>query len=270
MIVQTITSNYDNQLVERDISIRDMLDHPVSLPKDKVPLWQFYKVTKPFRQMDNYYSIHALILDYDKGIPTIQQFEDKYAELSYALYTTSSHTPDKHRFRVILPLDQEYNYSEMRNKNLKTLLIDHFPGIDHSSFSNFHKIPALPANPNNYYCNINKGSKFSLLQFEDDLLRLHMDEEMDKQFESSKAKKYNLESIEGLQNWYINNHVIPFMESICWSCDGSDRYTQLLSRIGTWSTFAAKSGIDISAIFAVVMGYNLEPKHQKLVRSRLK
>ena len=178
MLAQTIRNNYDNYLISRDVSLKEMLEHPVALPKDQVPLWQFYSVSKPYRSMDNYLFIHALLLDYDSGEPTIDEFIKQYGEYSFALYTTSSHSASRNKYRVILPLDNAYEYEQFRSKYMKCSLLGFFTGVDASCFHNFHKIPALPANPADYRYHINQGKRFSLSMFESKIKEMEFDDQL--------------------------------------------------------------------------------------------
>ena len=159
MICQTILNNYDNILLQYDVSITKMIKEPVALPKDEVPLWLFVTL-KPNattdRKQNNYDTIHTLIIEFDDGT-SIKDFQSKYAQYKYALHTTSSHKPEHNKFRVLLPLDKSYDYQLFKQQNVKQSLIQHFKGIDPSCFSNFQKIPALPSNPTDYYYYFNKG-----------------------------------------------------------------------------------------------------------------
>ena len=93
-----------------DINLLHFLSNPSNLPKEKLPLWRFCTLKEGAElkaNQLNYDTIHMLILEIDKG-HTIQEIEDKASEFAHAIHTTSSHTPELHRFRLMLPLDMPY------------------------------------------------------------------------------------------------------------------------------------------------------------------
>lgn len=190
MICQSITNNYDNVLVEYNVDISEMIKSPVDLPKDEVPLWLFISLkqdTDRKRNQLNYNTIHALIIEFDDGT-SIEQFKSKYAKYKYALHTTSSHTKEHNKFRVILPLDQPYDYQLFKQKSVKTAMLDHFAGIDPSCFSNFQKIPVLPKIASEYQYHFNKGEiKFGYDCIESEVNRLIMIEKSNQAIKETMA-----------------------------------------------------------------------------------
>lgn len=174
MIAQIITSQYDNKLQREDISLRDTLSNPLRCAKDKLPQWMFIESNAPIRRRVHYTTIHALIIEYDKG-KRIEEFEAEYKHLQWVLHTTSSHCADKHKFRVILPLDIPYEYDLITHQHSKIAISEYFAGIDESCFSNFQKLPAYTPD---YYWNYNIGAKFSLNIIKGRLWELHMEQEM--------------------------------------------------------------------------------------------
>lgn len=173
MIAQIINSQYDNQLQRKDVSLRNVLSFPLRCAKEQLPQWMFIESNAPIRRREHYTTIHAMIIEYD-GTKTIEQFEQEYKHLSWALHTTSSHRADKHKFRVILPLDKSYEFSVMCMKNVKIALSEYFEGIDKSCFSNFQKLPAYTPD---YYWNYNAGKSFSMELIKSRIWELDIEDE---------------------------------------------------------------------------------------------
>lgn len=66
-----------------------------------------------YRDSDNFVARYAITFDFDHV--EASTWDDVYAcwgGLDYAIYTTFSHTPEKPRFRVVLPLDRPVTYDE--------------------------------------------------------------------------------------------------------------------------------------------------------------
>lgn len=239
MIAQMIVNNKDNLLAERNVSIRDYLLNPCNKPKDEVPLWLFVSLFKDSprrRSMLNYEAICAIIIEWDNKTSidmTIEQFMDKYKHLAYALHTTSSHTKDRPKFRVILPLDMEYPYTAFKDRFVKEAMLEYFPGIDASCFSNFQKIPALPANPDDYFCAMQGGAKFGLAMVQERIAELELCDRLDQELKASmRASRPQLDTV----NYEAYKaKVDESMESMIASLpsrENGNRYTSFCSAIG--------------------------------------
>lgn len=170
MVCQVIRDRFKRELQEGDADILAIIKTPLTLPKDKCPLWSFITVkegAKKERNQGNYQDILALILDFDQAI-SIKEFQNKYSEYCYYLYTTTSHSKDQDKFRVIVPLSVKYNYSEFKNQFLIECLCEFFENVDPSSFSNFHNLPNMCKDPNDYFFYHNNSEKlFDLNVFEE-------------------------------------------------------------------------------------------------------
>lgn len=170
-----INSQRDPFLKERDLSLLEMCKNPSNKKKDDLPQWMFIDLIDPMqirRNLLNYKNCHLLIIEFDNKYGkyvSIEAFAEKYKHLSWILHTTSSHTPEVHKFRVILPLDTPTAYSIWHYKTVQEEMQLLFEGIDPSSFSNFQKIPALPANPDDYRYIVNHGVKFSYSMIKDNV-----------------------------------------------------------------------------------------------------
>jgi hypothetical protein len=64
----------------------------------------------------NIATVHAVVLDYD-GKPeavSIERAQEVWGVFEHVIYTTFQHTPDKPRFRVVLPLTRPVTTDEFR------------------------------------------------------------------------------------------------------------------------------------------------------------
>lgn len=99
--------------------------------------------------------MYALVLDYDDGKMTTDAFKRKFGHLYYYLYTTSSHTPEHHRFKVLVWLLMPIPYREVHAD--KHVILDYFGVDDSSSLSNRHKPPNWTEH---YFCDHNMGKQW--------------------------------------------------------------------------------------------------------------
>ena len=192
-----VKSKFETGIVSvEDINLLHFIKNPSNKPKKELPLWRFITLKEGSERKANqeyYDTIHMLIVEFDHGvrIPEIEQLASEY---SYALHTTSNHTQEEHRFRLMLPLDISYPESFWRLPLVKQAMQIKFPGLDKSCFINYQCIPALPANPSDYYYKIQGGRKFGYNEIAEIVLRLEFDEEMERKFlEASKPKRVYLE-----------------------------------------------------------------------------
>lgn len=84
------------------------------------------------RCRENAISISGLILDYD-GYRTIEEVKTRYAGLYMIIYTTYSHSPEKSKFRVIMPFNKPLSVADFEAR--RTDMADFFEGADGASFS---------------------------------------------------------------------------------------------------------------------------------------
>lgn len=157
----TIKDKWDTKVLEENVSLRDLLSSPIVGPKDKLPLWRFCTQIEGAkgRTNDQLESIHCLMVEYDSGEVTVEEFIEKYSEYAFALYTSPSHSPVKHKFRVILPLDQPYEFALWSSREVKTAMLNVFPNIDPTCFTNWQRIPGCESLENYRYF-LNSGKKF--------------------------------------------------------------------------------------------------------------
>lgn len=190
----TIKDKFTTIVLEEDINLVQMLQNPIIGDKDKLPLWRFctQKPDAHGRTNDQLATIHALLIEYDAGEVTIDQFVEKYKEYAFALYTSPSHAPWKHKFRVILPLDQDYQFELWTCREVKCVMKQVFPTIDPTCFTNWQRIPGT-ANPEHYKYHINKGKKFSYSLIKDKVDEIVLEEKLDREM----ACAFRLSSSQG-------------------------------------------------------------------------
>lgn len=85
---------------------------------------------------ENRIQLNVLCLDVDDNI-TIEDFQERFAQYEYYLYSTWSHTPEKHKFRVFLPLKKPILAIDMQY--IKKRLLKLFSGIDESCLQSNHR-----------------------------------------------------------------------------------------------------------------------------------
>jgi hypothetical protein len=68
-----------------------------------------------YRDSQNFVARHAITYDFDHvTIDTWGDVMNAWANLAFAMYTTYSHTPDRPRFRVVMPLSRPAGFDEFQ------------------------------------------------------------------------------------------------------------------------------------------------------------
>ena len=68
-----------------------------------------------YRDSDNFVARHAITFDFDHvPVDTWDKVIEAWGGLNFAMYTTASHTPEKPRFRVVMPLNRPCGYDEFQ------------------------------------------------------------------------------------------------------------------------------------------------------------
>lgn len=269
-----INSQYDAFLKQREVSLLEMCKNPSKKKKEDLEQWMFMDLVDPMvirRNLLNYNNCHALIIEFDNKDRfqiTIEQFTARYKNLAWILHTTSSHTKALHKFRVILPLDVPTAYSIWHSRCVRDEMQVYFQGIDPSSFSNFQKIPALPANPNDYQYVVNQGAKFSYAMIKDNVeartnaenelnierarLRALLPKDMSFNYEAYKAK-------------VIENKEREF--GGCGARETGDRYTTLCKYCGSLLSALYPDGEYIFDDSEVMMIINSECRDNRVTKT---
>ena len=180
MIIQFYRNLYSG-FINTEISLDEILN-AIKNPKtnfhvrEDIPLWSFYipvaqddlsknEKGEPRGCSDNMRSVHAFQIDFDSNIMTIEKFCEQYKKFEFYLYTSFSHKPDYHKFRVILPLNGAHSNLLMKVPENCKIFSDAFPGCDISTINSFRKqrIPAVnPEHPEYYRFVINNGKKWDI------------------------------------------------------------------------------------------------------------
>ena len=84
------------------------------------------------RCKNNVVSITGIILDIDED-KTIEQTIDILDGIEYVLYTTFRHTPEKHKFRVVIPFSRPLLKEDIAGRQQD--IIDTLPSVDNCSFT---------------------------------------------------------------------------------------------------------------------------------------
>ena len=263
------------EVQELNVDLLKCLKEPANLPKDQLPLWRFItlKDGAPLRAINvNYDTIHALILEFDKGVSIegVQKLIQKY---SYAMHTTSSHTKEHNRFRVILPLDGPYPEPFWTRKNVVKAMVKLIPGLDDSCFRNYQCIPVLPANPDDYFYEIHSGTRFNFGEIINEVHRLDEIDAFDQLWfdlkleERNRNRKEEYEYVFDIEN-YIEEFVIGRLDSVDWFNPG-DRDNSLISFCGKWKTKCKNEGISTYQILRAVESYNMPQEFKAKARKKL-
>lgn len=80
----------------------------------------------------NVVALWGIVLDVDEN-KTIEQTIELLDGLEYVLYTTFRHTPEKHKFRVVIPFSEPLLARDVDGR--KEAIMETFPDVDNASFT---------------------------------------------------------------------------------------------------------------------------------------
>lgn len=80
----------------------------------------------------NVVAINGIVLDIDDNY-TIDQAKELFKDIEYVLYTTFRHTPEKHKFRIVIPFSQPLLAEDIPGR--QDAIVETFPGVDRASFT---------------------------------------------------------------------------------------------------------------------------------------
>jgi hypothetical protein len=90
-------------------------DPPRTDDKASAGWYSFAEYDPVYRDSDNLVARHALTLDYDHiTLEDVKKIMAAYAPVEHVMYTTASHTTEKPRLRVIMPLSRPAGYDEFQ------------------------------------------------------------------------------------------------------------------------------------------------------------
>lgn len=182
----------------------------------------------------------AIILDYDGSLVDDEvKFDDFYMKYNgkFEFYMHSSWNDvikGVDKYRVIIPVQNRY----YMNPALKNVLLRIFNGCDKSTFDNrgFY----IPVARFNYRFAISKGKILDVSCF-DDLVNKEIEADHARQIEEARIRDAKIAkygdtsgSDEHKANWL--KVVKSDLDTICWSRDGSGRYSRLFKVISSMKT----------------------------------
>lgn len=161
-VMNVLTNNKDHYYKKYNFKMMDlatMIGKPKNVSKEEAPLFNFTKFNGTSRDKINNppISTNFVILDFDNGY-TYDEFERRYREYQYFLYSSKSSTKDHNKFRVIMPL--RYDYTEL---SYKYLLAKFFKNYDPTcvQLTRFYYMPNKGADYHSRW-NIGKCIDFNL------------------------------------------------------------------------------------------------------------
>ena len=140
MILTVIPNQYERCIIkdinEQDFTHEDLIEliskPMISDTKNTsvyiIPFIMNYTDGKSYTTKSNCELLSAIILDIDGGI-TIEDFK-RTIHFKYYLYTTFSHKPDHHKFRVIIPIEHPLTFKSYDTKFMRYWLNSMFPMND--------------------------------------------------------------------------------------------------------------------------------------------
>lgn len=185
----------------------------------------------------------AIILDYDGSLVDDEvKFDDFYMKYNgkFEFYMHSSWNDvikGVDKYRVIIPVQNRY----YMNPALKNVLLSIFNGCDKSTFDNrgFY----IPVARFNYRFAISKGKILDVSCF-DDLVNKEIEADHARQIEEARIRDAKIAkygdtsgSDEHKANWL--KVVKSDLDTICWSRDGSGRYSRLFKVISSMKTHSS-------------------------------
>lgn len=85
------------------------------------------------RCSENVISIDGIILDVDEKMSIDDLIKKLPEEMEYVLYTTFRHTPEHHKFRVVIPFSEPLIAEDIAGR--QESIMEYFPGVDNCSFT---------------------------------------------------------------------------------------------------------------------------------------
>lgn len=208
MKINYLSNRFTKEFITVNADLDHLLANPIVSEKQDCPLFNFSRANchnLTTRAGYDWQYTTALVLDYDNTI-TYQDFKDKHKDLlqyTFYAYASAGNTTDKHKFRIIIPLEVRMLEDELKwyyQVKLKKI----YQGNDNCSVqvSRFHNIPCKTST-NDYWYDINKTDKELNLKvhykFDEEWYRLY---------------KLNLKELEN----DFENPIYEYSDNNTWSC----------------------------------------------------
>lgn len=174
----------------QEIDIEHMIENPaIGIEKDDLVMFNCWINETGIRDSKNITSLSTLVLDYDCGF-SIAEFMMRYYKFRFYLYTSSSHTPQKNKFRVIIPLEREILINEY-TKEMRLALEKYFKECDKTAFYKDHPffIPAKKEE-NEYIYKINYGRLFDIEKELRNLISIEKMKTVDNTIRNDRSEMY--------------------------------------------------------------------------------
>jgi hypothetical protein len=107
--------------------------HVVDNEWQRIPEGTYDEIPNTVRRSKaNVVAVNGIILDVDEKM-TIQEAQDLYKDIEHVLYTTFRHSPEKHKFRIVIPFSQPLLKADIGGR--QAAITETFPGVDNCSFT---------------------------------------------------------------------------------------------------------------------------------------
>lgn len=180
----------------------------------------FNGCSQSYSNSSNALYLELLIIDVDNGIKYDEVKNNLILNnLQFAMYTSFSHTPDHHKFRVLLPMTKKIKFKDFRTELFRETLKRVFPFIDVNTLQYIGYY--YPVKTEHYQCYFNDNECCKPFSFENDCVQKLMVEEHEKLNESpisKELKKVNKPIISKFKspqnkNGHINEYLSkPFLK----------------------------------------------------------
>lgn len=230
--IQTLDNNYSKQSKMVEVDAVELISNPVEgVEKNNLPLMNGWVNETGIRASTNLKTLQFLFLDYD-GTLDIGSFYFKYWRYKFYLYTTSSHTPEKNKFRVIIPLENCCDIADY-TKEIRTTLEYKFPEADPTGFyiDHFFYIPAKQEYTQEYIYKINSGRKFNIVS---DLEKELKQVKIFKAFKDIKDEQAKMYRKDNKQFRDYSDDITKMFYDILNGGDGSGRYIKMFKLVGKY------------------------------------
>ena len=161
--------NITSENVFEDVNWAEVVANPfITDTKNDAPYMFPFEMNGPKTIKQYAVALTTLVLDIDDGC-RIDEFNFDY---EYYLYSTYSHSEERHKFRVIIPIKEKVPMSVYDSKWFKKFLMNMFPYNDEHTlrFGGFY-LPNV-ARIDDYVYRAHKGPVFSFKPFKDELRKL--------------------------------------------------------------------------------------------------
>lgn len=105
------------------VDFKELLTTVYNAPKEDLPLFNFSNNTSATYKSGD--KTNAIVLDYDDGTITYEQFIQKHRDYKMFVYTTSSNSTECSKFRVVFQLSAYYDFDD-----IELAVKTNFPGVD--------------------------------------------------------------------------------------------------------------------------------------------